>query len=112
VSSSVALYRVVSPQELADLRSERVFRTTPGHIEAKQFWTDPEDAERYLRRLERMGLGPNHVVEVRIRAADLARVASIYVDSRPARCVDEADLTWFNECVVNIVLPETEALDG
>ncbi len=81
-------------------------------MEAKQFWTALEDAERYLGRLERMGLGPNHLVEARVLATDLACIASIVVDSRPARSVDETELAWFNGCVVEIVLPETEALDG
>jgi len=89
-----------------------MFRTAPGHIEAKQFWIELEDAERYLRRLDRMGLGPNHVIAVRLRSADLVRIAAIFVDSRPARSVDEADLPWFNACVVEIVLPDTEALGG
>jgi len=65
MSTSVALYRVVSSAELFDLRSTGAFRTTPGHM-----------------------------------------------DSRPARSVDETELAWFNGCVVEIVLPETEALDG
>jgi hypothetical protein len=81
-------------------------------MEAKQFWTTREDAERYLGRLERMGLGPNHVVEVRVRTSDIACIAAIVVDSRPARNIDENELTWFNGCVVEIVLPKTEALDG
>lgn len=112
MSASVALYRVVSSAELSDLRSDGLFRTAPGHMEAKQFWTDPEDAERYLGRLERMGLGPNHVVEVRVLATALARIAAMVVDSRPARTIDETELAWFNGCVVDIILPETEALDG
>ncbi|MCW3019055.1 MAG: hypothetical protein JWN10_1363 [Solirubrobacterales bacterium] len=94
------------------MRLDKAFRTAAGHLEAEQFWTALEDAERYLGRLERMGLGPNHIVEVRVLATDFACIAAIVVDSRPARSVDESELAWFNGCVVDIVLPERESPDG
>jgi hypothetical protein len=112
VSETVALYRVVGPEELADLRSRHAFRTAPGHTEVKWFWTSREDAERYARQLERIGLGPNDVVEVRVRPADAARMAAVVADSRPARTVDDAQLTWFNECIVQLALPDPEPRNG
>jgi hypothetical protein len=102
----------VGLKELADLRAREAFRTVSRSLQVKEFWVTREDAEWFARRLERLGEGPTEIVEVRVASEDLARIPAIDVDSRSARSVEEVDLTWFNGCIVELVLPSSESGDG
>ncbi|MGA2930296.1 MAG: hypothetical protein ABSG43_30770 [Solirubrobacteraceae bacterium] len=105
MSNPEHLYRTVQREELLDLAACRAFRTAPGSIEGKLFWTTREDAERLARLFSaRHGIGPSWIVEVVIEQVELERMNSLTTDGRPARYVDEANLDWFND-IVDMVLP-------
>jgi hypothetical protein len=97
---------VVQKEELDDLSVRRSFRTVPGSIEGKHFWTTREDAERFVRLLaSRWGIGPSWIVEVKVESGLLDRLAPVTADGRSARVVDETDLDWFNGVVMALVVP-------
>lgn len=101
---SVSIFRVVGPNELADIAARGSFRTVEGQLEVKQFWTTREDAERFMRLLARVDPKHRQVVEVRLAEDELTRIARLTLDSRPAYSVEDEQLDWFNEAV-EIILP-------
>lgn len=105
VSGFTQLFRTVQRPELNDLARRRRFRTVPGSIEGKLFWTGHEDAERFARLLARTGIGPSWVVEASVEGAALNRLPQLMTDARPARFVAEDDLDWFNGVVMGLTLP-------
>lgn len=104
------LFRTLQKKELEDLRSRKAFRLAPNSIEGKSFWTTREDAERFARLLlTRYRIEPSWIVEVHVEAAVLERLAAVPIDGRPARVVYEDDLDWFNEKIMDLVIPSADA---
>jgi hypothetical protein len=99
------LLRVV---QFDDLAERRAFRTVRRFLEGKFFWTTRADAERFARLLRRSGIGPSWIVETRISGAVFKRLGEQSVDGRPARYVEEIDLDWFNEDLMELLLPPTD----
>ncbi|SRR5260370_19641871 len=58
------LYRAVSPQELADIRSYRGLRPIPSSLQGKWFAESPEHAAEWGRKL--FQLGSFHLLDVEI----------------------------------------------
>lgn len=108
----VSLFRAVGSDELQDLSASQTFRTVPGSLEAKLFWTTRRDAERFARLLAaRFGIRPTWVVEALVEPAALGRLQLLPMDGRPVRVVAKEDLDWFNGVVVDLVIPNEDA-DG
>lgn len=84
------------------------FRTIPGSIEGKLFWTIPEDAERFARLLARNAIGPSWIVEATFPAPVHERLFSLMTDGRPALYVDETSLDWFNGLLMGLIMPRDE----
>lgn len=104
--ATVALYRTIQAAELRDLRSIRAFRLGPNSVEGKYFWTNRQDAEWFARELDsRLDTRPSWIVEVRVAPGTEARLGRQFADGRNFRYVDEDQLAWFNDAVMELVLP-------
>ncbi len=85
---------------------------TESSLETKQSWGSLADVESVKVDLERLGSGPDHIVEVRLPAEDVEVIEEMLLDSRPARVLYEDQLGWFNAKIVELVMPDSTEPDG
>jgi hypothetical protein len=104
--SPVSLFRAVQLEEARDVEGRRIFATVSGSNEGKYFSMTQGDAERHSRLLQsRAGIGPSWIVEARVDPAIFERLTPGAADGRPALFVHQDDLDWFNEAIMELVVP-------